>query len=111
MHEYPATVEIIKIACERSNGKNVNKINLVVGDFCGYVASSIELYFPIIAENTCCKNAILNIKRVKPKLKCQNCGAFFDRKIFSFNCDCGGEGIPTEIGTEFFVKSIEIMEK
>ncbi|GHU54992.1 hypothetical protein FACS1894132_10440 [Clostridia bacterium] len=111
MHEYPATVEIIKIAIEKSNGKYVKQINLVVGDLCGYVASSVELYFPIIAENTCCENAVLNIERIKPKLKCEKCGELFERELFSFLCKkCGGDGFPTDIGTEFFVRSIEIAD-
>ncbi|MDR0920134.1 MAG: hydrogenase maturation nickel metallochaperone HypA [Oscillospiraceae bacterium] len=108
MHEYPAVVEIINKASEHSKGKFVKEINLVIGDLCGFVASSVELYFPIIAEGTCCEKAVLNIERIKPKLKCNKCGELFQRKMFSFNCKCGGEGLLTEIGTEFFIKSIEV---
>lgn len=112
VHEYPITKRIIEVAdetCKKNNGKEVKQINLVVGDYCGYVASSIELYFDIIAEGSLCKNAKLVIERVKPKLKCNDCGKFFERKPFSFQCPyCGGEGLPTEIGKEFYIKSIEI---
>jgi len=74
-----------------------------------YVASSIELYFGIIAEGTVCENAKLNIKRVKPMLKCNECESLFVRKPFSFECPyCGGQGSPTEIGHEFYIESIEI---
>ena len=44
MHEYPITRRIIEIAGEyaKDNGASeVKVINLVVGDYCGYVASSI----------------------------------------------------------------------
>ncbi|MGN6715103.1 MAG: hydrogenase maturation nickel metallochaperone HypA/HybF [Anaerocolumna jejuensis] len=87
----------------------VRTINLVVGDYSGYVGESINLYFDIIAEGTLCEKAKLNIERVKPKLKCTSCGEYFERRPFSFECpDCGGEGEPTEIGKEFYLKSIEI---
>jgi hydrogenase nickel incorporation protein HypA/HybF len=46
-------------------------------------------------------------------LRCAKCGAHFIRKPFEFRCpdpDCGGDGEPTDIGREFFVKSIEIDE-
>ncbi|MFU0825737.1 MAG: hydrogenase maturation nickel metallochaperone HypA [Clostridium sp.] len=114
MHEYPITKRIIEIAEEfanKNNGKEVKQINLIVGDYSGYVASSIELYFEIIAEGPLqpLHKAKLNIERVKPKLKCTRCGELFERKVFSFQCPiCSGDGVPTEIGKEFYIKSIEI---
>lgn len=112
MHEYPITKRIIEIADEfakKDKAVKVKKINLIVGDYSGYVASSIELYFDIIAEGSLCENAELNITRVQPKLKCDNCGELFIRKPFSFQCPfCDGEGSPTDIGKEFYIKSIEI---
>ena len=112
MHEYPITKRIIEIAQEyalKNNADEVKQINLVVGDYSGYVASSIDLYFSIIAEESICKNATLNIERIIPKLKCDNCGKLFVRKPFSFECpDCQGQGSPTDIGQEFYIKSIEV---
>ncbi|QOV20420.1 hydrogenase maturation nickel metallochaperone HypA [Blautia liquoris] len=112
MHEYPITKRVIEIAEEfakKNQACEVKQIHLVVGDYCGYVGSSIELYFEIIAQDSICKHASLHIERVKPKLKCKTCGEYFDRKPFSFTCpSCGGDGEPTEIGREFYVKSIEI---
>lgn len=112
MHEYPITKRIIEIAQEhaaKNHADQVKVINLVVGDYSGYVADSIELYFDIIAEGTACEKAHLNIERVAPKLKCSQCGELFERKPFSFECPhCKGEGTPTTIGQEFYIKSIEI---
>lgn len=115
MHEYPITVRIIEIAEEyakKNHGDKVEQINLVIGDYSGYVASSIELYFDIIAKDSLCEHARLNMERVIPKLKCNDCGQLFVRKPFSFECpDCKGEGSPTEIGKEFYIKSIEIRKE
>lgn len=112
MHEYPITQRIIEIADEyavKNNAAEVKRINLVVGDYCGYVASSIELYFELIAQGSVCEKAKLNIERVVPKLKCNSCGELFIRKPFSFECpSCKGEGSPTDIGKEFYIRSIEI---
>ncbi len=110
MHEYPITKRIIEIAREyatQNKADEVKVINLVVGDYSGYVASSIELYFDIIAAGSSCEKAILNIERVKPKLQCRQCGEYFERRPYSFECpSCHGEGSPTEIGQEFYIKSI-----
>lgn len=112
MHEYPITKRIIEIAeeyAEKNGAAEVKVINLVVGDYCGYVASSIELYFELIAEGSACEKARLHMERVIPKLKCNHCGELFERKPFSFECPyCKGEGSPTNIGQEFYIKSIEI---
>ena len=112
MHEYPITKRIIEIAeqfAKENNADEVKQINLVVGDYSGYVASSIDLYFGIIAEDSICKNARLIIERIQPQLKCNECGKFFIRKPFSFQCPkCSGEGSPTDIGQEFYIKSIEV---
>ncbi|MDF2540479.1 MAG: hydrogenase expression/synthesis HypA [Herbinix sp.] len=110
MHEYPITQRIIEIAQEyavNNQAQDVKQINLVVGDYSGYVASSIDLYFGIIAEGSLCEHAKLNIERIVPKLKCNRCGELFTRQPYSFECPgCKGEGSPTDIGKEFYIKSI-----
>lgn len=111
MHEYPVTVRIIEIACaeaEKARGR-VREIDLVVGDEAGFVGESIQMYFNVAARGTRCEGAHLKIERVKPKLRCSSCGALFERKPFSFSCPvCGGEGTPTDIGREFYVKSVKL---
>ena len=111
MHEYPVTEQIVKIAeakMRENNLEKITKINLVVGEYSGYVAESIKMYFDIITENTSIFGAELDIEFIKPKLKCEGCKKLFERKPFSFECPfCGGQGVPTEIGREFYIKSIE----
>ena len=113
MHEYPITQQIVKIACrhaEKEKAKRVKKVKLVVGDYSGFIGESIQMYFDAIAEGTLCQDAAIEFERVKPKLKCSSCGAYFERiTAYSFNCpDCGGQGAPSEIGKEFYIESIEV---
>ncbi len=112
MHEYPVTKQIIEIAGEHANKNNADKvleINLVVGEYSGYMSECIRMYFDIIARGTCCENAVLNIQEVIPKFRCDSCGELFERRHFSFECPyCGEEGRPTDIGKEFYIKSIVI---
>lgn len=114
MHEYPVTQQIIRIADEyarKNNSSKVVEIDLVVGDYSGYMGECIKMYFDIIAEGTSCSDAALNIERVIPKLRCESCGTFFERKPFTFVCPvCGNEGVPTDIGHEFYVRSIVIQK-
>lgn len=112
MHEFPITQQIIKIAEEHAKGSDaakVTKITLVVGEMSGFIGDSISMYFNIISKGSLTEGAVLDIKYVKPKLKCEKCGEYFERKRFSFECPaCGGQGVPTEIGKEFYIESIEV---
>ena len=112
MHEYPITEQIIKICtdhCHKAGGSRVSKVNLVIGDYSGYVGESVHMYFDIISEGTVCEKAEVHIEHIEPKLKCSSCGALFKKRPMTFDCpECGGEGGPTDIGKEFYIDSIEI---
>ncbi len=112
MHEYPITEQIIKIAethCKEAHGEKVRKVNLVIGDYSGYVGDSVQMYFDIISEGTMCQDAEVEITHVKPKLKCPACGTLFEKKLLDFSCPkCGTDGGPTDIGKEFYIESIEV---
>lgn len=112
MHEYPITEQLIKIAeehCDKANANRVTLVNLVVGEYSGFVPESIHMYFDLIAEGTKCEGAEIVITRVRAKLKCPACGEIFARKLLSFACPkCGTDGGPTDIGKEFYIESIEV---
>ena len=112
MHELPITEHIIKMAteeCEKAGASKVRSIKLVCGDYCGYVPESINMYFDVIGKDTVCDGARIDIERVTPKLKCPECGTYFEKKPLSFECpECGADGQPSEIGKEFYIDSIEV---
>ena len=108
MHEYALAQSIIHSAISHANGAKVLQIDLVIGESSGILGESIRMYFDIFAENTPCEEAAIKIESIKPKLRCKTCGLFFERKPFSFDCECGGEGAPTDIGREFYIKSIVV---
>ena len=114
MHELPITEQIIKIAEEhgrKARALKIERIKLVVGERSGYVSESIQMYFDIISKGTLCESAVLEIESVRPKLRCPECGTFFERLPLRFDCpECGKNGEPTEIGREFYIDSIEIVQ-
>jgi hydrogenase nickel incorporation protein HypA/HybF len=112
MHEYPATRRIVEIAEERardSGARRVRRIVLDVGDASGFVGDSVRMYFDACAAGTMCEGADLEIRRIRPKMRCRRCGSLFDRIPFTFDCPgCGGEGAPTGIGREFDVVAVDV---
>ncbi len=112
MHEYPITEQIVKIASQKakeSNARRVTRITLVVGEYSGFIGESIQMYFDIISKGTLCEGAMLEMDNIKAKWRCPRCEIDYVRKPLSFACpECGEDGEPTNIGKEFFVKSIEV---
>ena len=108
MHEYALAKSILEAATDHAKGAKVKKIEMVIGESSGVMGESIRMYFDIFAENTLCEGAAMEIETVKPKLRCKACDMLFVRKPFSFECKCGGEGMPTDIGREFYVKNIVV---
>jgi len=108
VHEYGLTLGLIEAASKHANGARVTKIALVIGEASDVLGDSIRLCFDLIAEGTPCYGAAIEIETTKPMLRCNSCGGLFERKPFSFDCPCGGEGGPTEIGREYYIKYIEV---
>ena len=79
MHEYPVTLEIIRLAektAEENHGR-VRGIHLVIGEDSGFIGESIQMYFDVLAAGTLCEGAQVTIEGVKPKLSCEKCGKHF----------------------------------
>jgi hydrogenase nickel incorporation protein HypA/HybF len=114
MHEASAAEAIIKMttaACAERAASRVTRISLVVGEATGYMKESLAFYLGIFARGTPAEGAALDIRYVRPLLRCSACGAGFERRRFSFECPgCGGQGVATAVGSELYVDSIEVEE-
>ncbi|UWG95587.1 hydrogenase maturation nickel metallochaperone HypA [Dehalobacter sp. DCM] len=112
MHELPLTEQIITIASEKASehqAQKVLRIALVVGELSGFVGESIQMYFDVISKGTLCEGAILEIETIEAKWYCPSCDCHYVREPLSFACPhCAKDGLPTDLGKEFYVKHIEI---
>ena len=112
MHEFSLTKRIVSLAnhAAMENGAaRVTKVRLVVGEGSGIVPESVQLYFDQIAQGTPAQGAALSVRLVKPEMRCPACQRNYVRPPFSFACPvCGTLGNPTEIGSEFYVESVEL---
>jgi hydrogenase nickel incorporation protein HypA/HybF len=111
MHELPVVIDLVRIAgeeAERFGFKKVSRINLVIGELASIIDESVQMYFEVIAENTCCEGARLSFQHCPAILKCSRCGNQFEHDK-NFECPvCGGESVLIKgTGREFYVKSIE----
>jgi hydrogenase nickel incorporation protein HypA/HybF len=114
VHEASAAEAIVKIVSAEAAARNaarVSRISLVLGEARGYMRESLEFYVAVSAKGSPAEGAALEIRYVKPLLRCPSCALEFERSRFTFECPaCGTQGLMTEAGDEFYVDSIEIEE-
>lgn len=112
MHEYAITESIIKTAVEAADNagaSEITEIRLVIGDLSTVIDESVQLYFDIISKGTKAEKAKLIFRRVHARFKCRDCGEVYNKPSTGFDCPrCGGQGMPTGIGREFYIDSIEV---
>jgi hydrogenase nickel incorporation protein HypA/HybF len=64
MHELGIARNIVAIVCERAGARPVKRVTLEVGAFSGVLPDAIAFCFPIVAEDTVCAGAQLEIRRM-----------------------------------------------
>lgn len=112
MHEYAVTKGMLNTVLDEASKagvKKITEIRLVIGDLSTIIDESVQMYFDILSENTAASGAKLIFKRVKAQFKCSACSALYDKPAKGFSCpECGSDGMPTGIGREFYIESIEV---
>jgi hydrogenase nickel incorporation protein HypA/HybF len=76
MHEFSAACSIVEAAvqaAETHNVKKVTAVNVEVGEFTFLIPEQLEFNFEIASKKTIVEGARLNIKKVRGRIKCQQC--------------------------------------
>jgi hydrogenase nickel incorporation protein HypA/HybF len=69
---------------------------------------SLAFYLRFFAAGSPVEGAKLELKVVRPKLRCKACGLEFERAHFSFACpSCGGDAAIADMGDAFYIESAE----
>ena len=95
MHEHGITNEVVHQIlhyCEDYNIKNPKEVNVELGMLTTYKKDPVLFYFESAKENyPILKNAVLNIKEIQGKIKCETCKKENDVEssplILCPNCD------------------------
>jgi len=112
VHELPVTESILEIAEKKATEVGASRItcvNLVLGEWSGFVDDCIQFYFDVLSEGTAAQGAVLSFQRIPARFRCRSCGAEFSPHAYDWSCpQCGGLGGELIAGREFFVESIEV---
>jgi len=112
MHEYPITQSIVRISSEEAEKHKANKvldIKIVIGELSGLVPECIQDYFDILSKGTIVEGAALKIRKVFPKIHCEECNFDSDMKPRTYSCEkCGSTKVRISGGKEFYIDSMEV---
>ena len=112
MHELAITQSMLDLVlkqAEEAKAKEVESINLVIGEMTGVVEECVQFYFSLLSKGTIAEGADLSFKTVPVMARCRGCDKSFQLKEFDWTCPyCGNIGMEIIAGQELFVESIEV---
>lgn len=111
MHEAGAAQAIVDILASEAvarGARRVSAVRVVAGEAGAYMEESLAFYLGFFAKGSPVEGARLELKVVKPRMRCRSCGLEFERSHFSFACpSCGKEAEIADLGQEFFIESAD----
>ncbi|MCW5519842.1 hydrogenase maturation nickel metallochaperone HypA [Aureitalea sp. L0-47] len=102
-------VSIAEKELEKTNAKQVDLIELDIGDLAGIELDSLNFVWPTAVKNTVLENAKKKINIIKGRAKCVDCESEFELENFYDQCPkCESFSKTILFGKELRVKSLEI---
>ncbi len=111
MHEAGAAQAIVGILTAEAEARGATRVScvrVVAGEAGAYMEESLAFYLGFFAKGGPVEGARLELRLVKPRMRCRACGQEFERVHFSFACPgCGGEAEVADLGQEFYIESAD----
>jgi hydrogenase nickel incorporation protein HypA/HybF len=112
MHEMTIAMNIIDLVTSRAtteNARQINRIELEVGELSGVMIDSLRFCFDLASRNTLAEGAELTIDAVPGHGTCHSCGRDFPINTITVLCPhCGNFGVEITRGKELKIRSINI---
>jgi hydrogenase nickel incorporation protein HypA/HybF len=112
MHELSIATAVLNTALKHADDRRVTAVRLRVGTMRQVVPDSLEFYFEIVARDTACEGATLELEQIEAILRCGACGREWSPQIPAFRCpDCGSADVGALAGEELEVDYIEVEQE
>jgi len=109
MHELALSTAIVNTAVKHAGGQPVSLVSVRAGRLRQVVPDTLEFYWDIVARDTVCEGARLELEIVPAVLRCDGCASEWEIDVPAFVCGaCGPAAVHVVSGEEFEVESIEI---
>jgi hydrogenase nickel incorporation protein HypA/HybF len=112
MHELSVATAVLNTALKHAEDRRVSVVNLRVGRLRQVVPDSLLFYFEIVARDTPCEGAELQLEEIEARLRCSECERRWEPEIPAFRCpQCGSADVEVTAGEELEVQFIEIEDE
>ncbi len=112
MHELSIATAVVETALRHAGGRPVTAVSVRAGHLRQVVPDSLLFYFEIVARDTTCEHARLELTEVPVALRCRDCGQASEPEIPAFRCPhCGSARVEVTAGEELEVDYIEVEEQ
>jgi hydrogenase nickel incorporation protein HypA/HybF len=112
MHELSVATAILNTAIKHAEDRRVSVVSVRVGAMRQVVPDSLRFYFEIVARDTACEDAALELIAIATELQCSDCERSWSPQIPAFRCpDCGSADVQMLAGEELEVDYIEVEER
>lgn len=112
MHELgimTGVMEAAETAARDAGADRIMRIDLSVGEMTEAIEDALQFAFEALSEGTLADGATLEIKMVKPKSCCLECGLEYEHDRFSRTCpECDSFATELIAGKELQIDSIEV---
>ena len=111
MHELSIATAVLNTALKHADGKPVDVVVMRVGALRQVVPDSLRFYWDIVARDTVCEDARLEIDEIDARLQCEDCGREWEPLIATFRCpDCASAHVAVAAGEELEIDYLELKE-
>ena len=112
MHELSVATAVLGTALKHAGGRRVTVVNVRVGRLRQVVPDSLRFYFEIVARDSDCEAAALELVEIDARLRCRACSREWTPDMPAFRCpDCGSTDVTVDAGEELEVDYIEVEDK
>ncbi len=111
MHELSIASAVLNTAVKHARERPVEVVAMRVGTLRQVVPDSLRFYWEIVARDTVCEDARLELTEVGTRLRCEECRHEWKPLIPAFRCSaCAGARVTVAAGEELEVEYIELRE-
>lgn len=111
MHELAIATAVLNTAVKHADERTVEVVAVRVGAFRQVVPESLRFYWEIVARDTVCEGAQLELEPVDAGLRCEECGHEWTPPAPIFRCPgCASSDVTVTGGNELEVEYIELKE-
>jgi hydrogenase nickel incorporation protein HypA/HybF len=112
MHELSVATAVLNTALKHAGDRQVTVVSVRMGRMRQVVPEPLRFYFGIVARDTRCEGAALELVEIGARLECAECGQGWAPEIPAFRCPaCGSADVRVLAGEELEVDYIEVEEQ